>query len=195
MKAPCKIRCCFNISMCQPCKVCIPSTRPKWALSGAKYIPRDRNLLSLREANFHLLFFLIARWNWTPVLLPLTGFNSIFCHHLEPSLSSYKMIPWKHFTRSLGLTFYSFSTSDLQFIQLFLMAEFSISVTAGHSSLNTFKYGLVYIQQKITLNLNTVFLLLPPRLSIVLLGASLHDLFSGQMYVVCKPPLSQLTHG
>lgn len=68
-------------------KACIPFTRTKRALSPHQihtlsHSLGDRNLLSHKEDNFHLLFFLTARWNWTPCFT--STYRSLF-YLLRPS--------------------------------------------------------------------------------------------------------------
>lgn len=127
------------------------------------------------EANFYLLFSLISGWNWTPcfssthgalILSPVTVWKL--------PLSDIRWSPKNILLRALGLKFYSFSTSHLQFIQLFLMAELWISVLTW--SLPS-QYTLVSLHPQIwTYYLHraeddhfefSVFLLLQPRFSIV----------------------------
>lgn len=198
-KAPCKMWCYNNVRMRQACKFELLLQDLTGDPAHSNMCPEIANLLSPTEANFHLLFFLISRWNSIPC------FTSTQVLILSPATMwdlSFPPMRWfleNILLTALGLIFYSFSTSHLQFIQPFLMADLNFCTSpvmplSTRSFLCILKYELVYRQQKmIALNLSSVFLLYQSRLSVVFLGALSQDLFSEQTSVPPEP--SQLEHG
>lgn len=147
-----------------------PSARPSADPAHTSTYPETGNLLSPKEANYHLLFFLkkldSLLYFHTQVLMPSP--TSVW----KLSFPLIRWSPKNIFLIALGLKFYSFSASCLYSFNYFSWQTFTFPYQPLHIPLNTLKYGLVYAEQKtITLNLSSVFLWYQPGLSIVFRGA------------------------